>query len=74
MQANKGRELLIALQENCTTEIAGRELAQEENKSKAKQNLYTEEKTEINLEALKDLGECNVLNEAMAQGNKCGKR
>lgn len=75
MQANKGRDLLIALQEDCTTEIAGKELAQEENKSKAKQNLYTEEKKkEINLEALKELGECNVLNEAMPQGNKCGGR
>lgn len=44
VQANKRRELLIPLQEHCTTEIAGKELAQEENKSKAKQNLYKEEK------------------------------
>lgn len=48
VQANKGRDLLIALQEDCTTEIAGKELAQEENKSKAKQNLYTEEKKKRN--------------------------
>lgn len=75
VQASKGRELLRPLQEGCTTEIAGKELAHEENKSKAKENLYIEEKKkEINLEAVKELGECNVLNEAMAQGNKCGKR
>lgn len=66
--------MLIPLQEDSTTEIAGKELAEEENKSKAKQNLYIEEKREINLEAVKELGECNVLNEAMPQGNKCGKR
>lgn len=74
VQANKSRDLLIPLQEDSTTEIAGKELAEEENKSKAKQNLYIEEKREINLEAVKELGECNVLNEAMPQGNKCGKR
>lgn len=44
VQSNKHMELLISLKEHWTTEIAGKELAQEENKSKAKQNLYIEEK------------------------------
>ena len=39
VQSSKHREFLIPLKEYCTTESAGKELAQEENKSKAKQNL-----------------------------------
>lgn len=45
-----------------------------ENIPKAKQNLYIEEKKEINLEAAKEPRGSNVLNEAMPQGNKCQKR
>lgn len=44
VHSSKHREPLIPLKEHCTTEIAGKELAQEENKSKAKQNLYIREK------------------------------
>lgn len=44
VQSSKRRELLKLLKEYCTTETAGKELAQEENKSKAKQNLYIKEK------------------------------
>lgn len=71
VQSSKHRE---PLKEHWTTEIAGKELAQEENKSKAKQNLFIEVKKVMNLEAVKELRGCNVLNEAMPQGNKCGER
>lgn len=74
VQSSKHRELLIPLREHWTTEIAGKELAQEENKSKAKQNLFIEVKKVMNLEAVKKLRGCNVLNEAMPRGNKCGER
>lgn len=47
VQFSKHRELLIPLKELCTNEIAGKELAQEENKSKAKQNLYIKEKKKL---------------------------
>jgi len=73
MQSSKHRELFIPLKERCITETAGKELAQEGNKSKARQNLHIKKK-EMNLEAVKELGGHNVLNEAMPQGNKCGKR
>lgn len=71
---SKHRELLVLLKEHCTTEITGKGLAPEEYKSKTEQNLYIKEKKGMNLEAVSELGGCNVLNEAMPQGNKCGNR
>lgn len=44
LYSSKHGELLIPLKKHCTAEIAGKELVQKENKSKAKQNLYIKEK------------------------------